>query len=150
MIFDSIENASRYKALGPRIATALSFISEIDPSDFSPHKEEVQRHDLFVSFQDTTTEPAEGRCYEAHREYIDVQFVVSGEEIIRVANISRLTETDPYDPDRDIAFYEQTPGNDVHLHPGDFLILFPEDAHLPKIPPGTPGKVQKVVVKVRV
>lgn len=150
MIFDSVENAPRYNALGPRIARALSFIDDIDPADFYPHKEEIQGKDLFASFQETMTESVEGRQFEAHRQYIDVQFIVSGEEIIRVTNLSLLSETVPYDSDRDIAFYAQIPGNDVHLLPGDFLILFPEDAHLPKIPSDTPGQVQKVVVKVRV
>ena len=150
MVFDSVDNASRYKTLGPRISAALSFIETVRPSEFSPQKVEIQGDDVFAMFQDTTTEPAEGRQYEAHREYIDVQFVVSGEEVIRVTKLSLLAESVPYDADRDIAFYGNAPGNDIHLRPGDFLVLFPEDAHLPKIPPGAPANVKKVVVKVRV
>lgn len=129
---------------------ALSFIQDVRASGFTSHKEEIQGDNLFALFQDTTTKPAEGRHYEAHRKYIDLQCVVSGEEIIRVRNVSQLSETDPYDADRDIAFYQNAPGNDIHLRPGDFLILFPHDAHLPLIPPNTPGEVKKVVVKVRV
>lgn len=150
MVFDSVDNASRYKSLGPRMAAALSFIEAVRASEFQARKVEIQGNDVFAMFQDTTTEPAEGRHYEAHREYIDVQYVVSGEEVIRVTKLSLLSETVPYDADRDIAFYGIAPGNDLHLRPGDFVILYPEDAHLPKIPPAEPANVKKVVVKVRV
>lgn len=150
MVFDTVENASRYKTLGPRIARALSFIETVQASEFNPHKAEIEGDDVFANFQDTSTEPAEGRDYEAHRTYIDVQFIVAGEEVIRVTKLSLLSETVPYDADRDIAFFGPAPGNDIHLRPGDFLILFPEDAHLPKIAAGAPGTVQKIVVKVRV
>ena len=150
MIFASVEHTHRYSNVGPGIATALTFINDVDSSAFYPHKEEIQGSKVFASFHDTTTKPAEGRYFEAHRTYIDVQFIVSGEEVIRVTDVSPLTETVPYDAERDIAFYKQAPGNDMHLRPGDFVILFPEDAHLPLIPVGAPGPVRKVVVKVKV
>ena len=149
MIFDSIARVALYKPIGPRIASALSFIERIDTSEFTPGEVEIQGRDIFAVFHEYTTEPVEGREYEAHREYIDIQYLLAGEEVIRVTDLARLTEAVPYDQERDIAFYHTVPGNDLLLRQGEFTILFPHDAHLPKISPGTPGTVRKVVVKVR-
>lgn len=157
MVFDSISNRSIYAGLGERIATGLDYLAGLSPADFSERREELAGASLFALFQGVTTEGAEGRFYEAHRNYIDIQFVLSGSEVIRVSKVSGLEETSPYDGDRDVAFYRTIPGADVRLDAGDFIILFPHDAHLPKLPatpPGSskpaPGPVHKVVVKVRV
>lgn len=149
MIFDSIVNASLYKPLGPRIAAALSFVENVDPFAFRPGEVAIQDRDVFAIYQEYATEPAEGRQYEAHREYVDLQYILSGEETIRVTDLVNLTEAVPYDPERDIAFYQTGPGNDLLLRRENFVILFPQDAHLPKLPGGTTDAVRKVVVKIR-
>lgn len=150
MIFDSIPHASLYKPIGSRINSALSFIEGIDPAAFQAGEVEIQGRDIFAVFHEYVTEPAEGRQYEAHREYIDIQYLLAGEEVIRVTNLANLSEAVPYDKERDITFYHAAPGNNLLLREGDFVILFPQDAHLPKIPPAGPAEVRKVVVKVRV
>lgn len=157
MVFDTISNRSIYAGLGPRIEAALEYLAGLSSAGFSERREELDGTSLFALFQPVTTESAEGRFYEAHRSYIDIQFVLSGNEVIRVSKVTGLEETSPYESDRDIAFYRTTPGTDVRLGPGDFVILYPHDAHLPKLPATpaeaatpTPGPVQKVVVKVRV
>ena len=150
MIFDTIAQASLYKPLSPRIASALSFIEGVEPAAFKTGQVEIEDRDIFAIFQELITEPVEGRQYEAHREYIDIQYLLAGEEVIRVTNLASLSEAVPYDKERDITFYHAAPGNDLLLREGDFVILFPQDAHLPKIPPAGPAEVRKVVVKVRV
>lgn len=149
MILDAVSRASLYKPLAPRIATALSFIEDLDATAFRPGKVEIREGEIFALLQEYLTESAEGRRYEAHREYIDIQYLLSGEEVIRVTDLATLAEAIPYDPENDIAFYHPTPGNDLLLREGDFVILFPHEAHLPKIPAVATGEVRKVVMKVR-
>lgn len=90
---------------------------------------------------------------EAHREYVDIQAVISGCETMLWANIDGLEETTAYQPDKDVEF-RRTPAEGVarlELVPGLFAIFYPEDCHYGKILPasGKPGKVRKVVVKVK-
>ena len=100
-------------------------------------------------FQTYLTEGDRGRFYEAHQNYLDIQFILSGVEVIRVTNVETLQVSTPYDSGRDVALYNLDPGTDVILYAGDFAILYPHEAHLPKLPLSSPAKVEKIVVKVR-
>ncbi|TVQ23083.1 MAG: DUF386 domain-containing protein [Spirochaetaceae bacterium] len=149
MVIDRIDNASLYGGIGSRIAKGLAFLAQ-DHGEFRDRTVEIDGRDVYAMFQSITTEGESGRFYEAHRDYIDIQYIASGEETIRVVDVEALTETTPYDPQRDVAFYALGPGTDLRLHAGDFAILYPHEAHLPKLPSGTPAPVQKIVIKVRV
>ena len=77
-----------------------------------------------------------------------IQYMLDGVESILWAPQPSLKVTKPYEPD--IEFYALTPDPvDVILSAGRFCVLLPEDAHAPCIAHGTPGKVRKAVVKVR-
>lgn len=149
MVCDNIANASLYEGLGARIAAGLAFLAR-DHGEFGERTVEIDGREVYAMFQPTATERETGRFYEAHRSYIDIQYLVSGEELIRVADVGTLEETTAYDSERDVAFYGLAPGTDLRLRPGDFAILYPHDAHLPKLAAGSPAPVQKIVVKVRV
>ncbi len=149
MIVDTIKNKDHYSALSSSIHTALDFLSNVKPENFKEQTLEIDGRNIFAMFQFYTTESEASHFYEAHDKYIDIQFIVAGEEVIRVANRELLTVTDPYDTEKDISFYSLVPGWDLLLKPGDFTMLFPWDAHAPKLYRKRPGKVKKVVVKVR-
>jgi alpha-L-rhamnosidase len=88
---------------------------------------------------------------EAHRKYIDIQVVLSGEELLAYAPIQGLSITQPYSEDRDIVFYQASERiSEVKLEAGMFCILFPQDGHIPGCQLKRPSEVHKVVVKVRV
>ena len=102
----------------------------------------------YALVSDYTPKPlAEGR-WEAHRRYLDLQYVVSGVERMGVAPASRMRECS-YEADRDLAWLEG-PGDFLTLGAGQFMILWPGDAHMPGIDAGVPGPVRKVVVKIAV
>jgi biofilm protein TabA len=105
---------------------------------------------------------AEGRSnLEAHRKYIDIQFLLASVEFLGYAPLQGLTTAEEYNHQKDTAFFH-TPDEitKVKLEPGLFCILFPDDAHLPALgevsPLGGPAcqiagpsDVRKVVIKVR-
>lgn len=145
MIIDRIENAALYGGLGQRIALALASVRA---------KRETGRYDLdgdkvYALVQQYETKPQSAGKWEAHRKYIDVQYVAAGIERIGWANIHRLKLSEPYDDSRDVAFYKGE-GDFVTVPAGWFVILFPEDAHMPCTALDKPAPVTKVVVKVRV
>lgn len=92
------------------------------------------------------------KCFfESHRKYIDVQFILDGEEIIEVSDIKNLDVTFPYDENMDIIKYnDNVNASIVKLQKGDVAIFFQEDGHMPCIKLNKPGKVVKTVVKVAV
>ena len=100
---------------------------------------------------DPALDPAEAALFEAHRKYIDVQFVQSGRETILWAPLASMREeTMAYDEKKDVALWKLVPDvTPVHLSAGHFVILFPEDAHAPTVVWETPTEVFKVVVKVK-
>jgi biofilm protein TabA len=149
VVVDTISNHRLYRGLGEAIATGLGFIAGVAGKTFSERTVELDGRKLYAMFQSYETEPVTDRFYEAHRRYVDIQYLVSGEEIIRVRNVDGLEVRDPYNETGDFELYHLTDnGTDVRLRPGDFAILFPEDAHAPKIANGNPGSVEKIVIKV--
>jgi len=89
--------------------------------------------------------------FESHKQYIDVQFILEGEEVIEVANSDELTIDMEYDNDMDLIKYKSTPNSSIiKLKKGDVAIFYPEDAHMPCVKLNSTTKVVKTVVKVAV
>jgi beta-galactosidase beta subunit len=89
--------------------------------------------------------------FEAHRRYLDIQYVIDGAEAMGWAPLDGLVVTDPYDAARDIAFYRQ-PSHwvNVPVRVGQFTIFYPEDGHMPGLRMEGITRVRKVVMKVLV
>lgn len=89
--------------------------------------------------------------FESHRNYIDVQVLVEGEELMEVHELTRLTVSDPYNPERDLIKYADAADAAVlRVRAGDVAIFFPEDGHMPSLRWRGPGLARKTVVKVPV
>jgi len=89
--------------------------------------------------------------FESHKQYIDVQFILDGEEIIEVANVNTLTITMPYKKEMDLIKYNDTKhASKLKLQKGDVAVFFPEDAHMPCLQVKGNVKIIKTVVKVSV
>lgn len=148
MIIDGIRNASTYYGLGPGIETALRYVQDTDFSGMEPGRYEIG-DGCYVMVQDYTSAPREQKRWEAHRAYIDVQFVASGRELIGYANIEGLQVVEDYDASKDVVWLKGE-GSFVGADAGTFVLLFPHDAHMPGVEAVGPEAVRKVVVKVPV
>lgn len=104
---------------------------------------------VFALHQSYVTKPASQGRYEAHRRFIDLQYIVSGTELIRVAPFVEGMVTDRYDSETDLEFFRLGQGSDFLMKPGMVAVLYPEDLHAPCLAHEEPALVQKVVVKVR-
>lgn len=130
---------------------AFQFLEKAETKSLPEGKHLLQGEDMFASVAFPTTQPAEERKYEAHKKYIDVQFLYSGTEAIRVTPIQGLTVATPFDVQKDIVFYEHNRNFEtVVLRPGRFAVFFPEDAHMPLCQQEGIQKLHKVVVKISV
>ncbi len=88
---------------------------------------------------------------EVHRKYIDLQYILSGEEIIYVANIKDCVNSKGYSEERDIEFFENANNtSELVMKKGDWAVFYPDDAHVPQIILNESTKVKKIVVKIPV
>lgn len=149
MIIDHIANSDTYQRVGQRIHAGLGFLSKVTLDGFSERRQELDGDKLFAIFLSYQTKPA-GLPFEAHNRYIDIQFVVDGEEMIRVAPRGQLSVHTPYNSANDVELYHPGDSIDLVLRSGQFAVLFPHEAHLPQVHPEPPTDVRKVVVKVLV
>jgi YhcH/YjgK/YiaL family protein len=147
MIADTLTNAGLYRGLGARIARALDLLGREDFRSMEPGKRDVDGTSLFYMVQTYSTKPREKGSWESHRKYIDVQYVVDGIERIGWAPLAGLSVTKPYSAETDAALYSGD-GDFLLVQPGTFLILWPDDGHMPGIAVAEPVPVRKVVMKV--
>ena len=148
MIFDTLNNVDNYKGLG-RVYTALKFLSETDFTEIDLGRYELDGDNIFYMVQSYDTDP-DKTISEAHKKYIDIQFMVKGEEIIGVADISSEKELTEAKEENDVWFYN-CKTESLTLSAGKYMVLYPNDLHCPGV--ATKGKAltcRKVVVKVKV
>ena len=149
MILDRIENTHLYLGLNARFSKAFEILTDKTLSQKQDGKYAVDGENIYYTIQRYTTKPLNEGKLEAHRKYIDIQFLLEGQEILGYAPLKGLTTAEVYNPQKDIAFFN-TPKEitKVILEPGLFCILFPDDAHLPCRQLAGPAEVRKVVIKI--
>jgi len=148
MIADTLRNSTLYRGLSPRIAQAFDYLRDTDFQSAASGTFEITGRYVYAIVQDYATLVRAQGMWEAHRGHIDLQYVVSGTEQIGYAHMGRLTPG-RYDDARDLLQLTGA-GDFLTCGPGDFMLLFPEDAHMPRIAVAAPGMVRKVVVKIAV
>jgi len=111
---------------------------------------ELRCRDVYVTVQSYATTPRAQCRFESHRDYVDLQYCITGGEIIEWTPTAELTAQTTFDSDKDIQFYQlPTEGFAIRMVPGRFAVFAPEDGHSPKISDGVHPQVKKLVVKVR-
>ncbi len=148
MIIDTIQNAAVYKNINAGIRTALEYLEATDFSALEPGRYAIDGDRIYASVDAYPTRRRATSGWEAHRRYIDVQYVVSGVEVMGIAPLDHLEVTVPYDNAQD-AVRLVGDGDFVTVPAGTFAVFFPQDAHMPCLAAAdAPGPVRKVVVKV--
>jgi YhcH/YjgK/YiaL family protein len=146
MVIDHLKNAPLYLGMHPRMADAFRYLQKTDFSKIEPGRYEIDGTDLFALIQQYDPKIREKGRWEAHRKYIDVQYVLSGSELFGYAPLERLNSV-AYDEAKD--FHELKGDGDFLQVPAEtFLILFPQDAHMPGIAGPASRFVKKIVVKI--
>ncbi len=148
MIIDQIGNAARYAAMHPGFAAAFDFLRSQDLGSLPLRRVELQGDALFALVQEYPNKPESEGFWEAHRRYIDLQYIVSGRERIGWAPLSRMS-LKSHDEARDLSLLEGS-GELMSLQGGDFMLLWPEDAHMPGLQVAGQETVRKVVFKIAV
>lgn len=151
MIFDKIENYKNYKGLNKGLDAAFDFLINTDLKELPVGKHIINGELLYAVCMEYETKEKTLSKNEAHKKYIDVQYVITGKEKMFTSGINGLRISEEYDEDKDVIFYEQKCECEFNALQDHFAVFFPEDAHMPGLNiSGTGSMVKKVVVKVHV
>lgn len=134
----------------PAIAAAVEALIGIAERNPEPGRVEIDGDNLYVNVMAFDAKSPEDQLAEKHEEYIDVQYLIDGEETIGWFPLREgLEPTKPYAVEGDYALY--APADDevaLRLKPGMFAIFYPHDIHRPGMGENG-GKIKKAVAKVR-
>ena len=129
---------------------AFEFLKNTDFANMALGRIELSNH-TFATVSEYFPKDREGIPLEAHKKYIDIQYVISGYELIDIAPLKNMTVTTPYNSENDIMFGVVPEFSELKASPERFFIFFPTDAHRPGMGIGNDSVlVRKVVVKVPV
>ena len=145
MIVDRIEEQERYYPLHPDMELAFAFLAEAP--DLEPGRYELE-DGLFATVSEGDTRQMDTVVMEAHKNYIDLQYCISGGERMSWAHIQELNPSTA-DPEHDNYFYTGN-STSVSIRPGMFYVMFPSDGHKAACHHEFQKHYRKVVVKILV
>jgi YhcH/YjgK/YiaL family protein len=147
MIIDVLKNADLYREVNSKFNKAFNFLRNMDLLKLNPGKYEVEGTSIYAIVDNYFTRPKEEGLWEAHHRYIDIQFVVKNKEQMGYANLDQMQNYTEYDQEKDILFFKGT--GSYFIIPADtFVILTPQDVHMPGIAIEKPEAVKKIVLKI--
>lgn len=146
MIKDTLKNAQNYYGISKNLELGFEWIKNNDLKNMPDGRYEINEN-IYANLQSYLTK--DDAPYEAHREYIDIQYMIIGEEQSGVTNYSNCFTKEEYNKEKDIEFLENSSEEELYkIKEGEFFVFFPNDAHKPAIKVGANKNVKKVIVKV--
>ena len=136
----------------PTIQKALAWLQTTELASLPTGRQPIDGDLMYAMVSEYMTEPKEKRRAEAHHKYVDVQYMVAGEEKIGVAPLVAGYEVvEDKLAEKDAIFYAGLQDEvELGLKAGMFAVLFPWEVHRPNCAAGEPAKVRKVVMKISV
>ena len=150
MITSTLSQLHWYEIISPNFQKAIQHVLSTDFFALEPGKYPIDGDNVFAIVNEYMTKPVSECDPESHRDYADIQILLSGIERFGYAPLTGQPATTPYDEEKDVALYSIATEDlsYITLRPGEFIIFFPSDIHQPQVYTHQPDLVRKVVVKV--
>lgn len=148
MILDKLSNSNLYSDIHPRFSKVFEFIKNNDLTTLELGKHVIEGENIFMVLMEYDTQNVSECKAETHKKYIDIQYMVSGEEHVGVKILHNETATTPYNSDGDFMFYTIHNLPEIQLISGHFAVFFPDDIHKTMIQIEQPKKLRKAVFKI--
>jgi YhcH/YjgK/YiaL family protein len=134
----------------PGIQKAIAWLQTHNLETLPTGRQEIDGDKLYGLVNEYVSEPKTKRRAEAHRKYVDVQYIVKGTESIGYARLQDGYEVlEDKLAEKDVIFYKNPLNeSDIVLSEGMFGIFFPWDVHRPNCAVGEPGPIRKVILKI--
>ena len=149
MILANHNDALTYRGIHPNLDLALAHITPEFLAKVGSERVELKGGDVYATRFTYETAPEEESFFEAHKKFLDIHIMVDGSEGVELAPPETLQEFDRVEAN-DFYAYRGLARCRLNLSPGDFLVVFPNDAHRIKMQLDRPETVSKVVFKVRI
>ncbi|OKL41731.1 YhcH/YjgK/YiaL family protein [Pontibacter flavimaris] len=149
MVLDKLDNAQRYYSLHPLFEQAFRYLRETDLKTAATGVHEIVGKQLFAIISDGPGVTEQAYKLEVHRKYIDIQYIISGTDRMGWKDMAQCAApNDPYQDERDAAFFPDRATSWFEVPAGSFTIFYPDDAHAAMVT----GEqvVRKVVLKIAV
>jgi biofilm protein TabA len=146
---DKVQFAQQYESNKALWDKAFVYLKDNNLATLPTGRHVIDGDNVFAIVSEGPSKDYDKTAFESHKNYIDLQFVISGEENMGKAPLTDITLDKPYNEKNDIMFYTGE-GKIYTVAQNGFLIFFPSDAHRPNITPGGNKVVKKIVVKIRV
>ena len=149
MLLDKLANAQRYYTLHPLFEKAFAYLRNTDLATEPTGVHEIEGKKLFAIVSEAAGVTEQEYKLEVHRKYIDIQYVISGTDRMGWKDLAQCeAPNDPYDEDRDAAFFPDKTSSWFYVPAGSFTIFYPDDAHAAMVTGA--DVVRKVVLKIAV
>ncbi len=146
---DKVQFAKQYHLNQAAWDKAFAYLKNTDLKTLASGKHVIDGDKVYATVSEAPTKDYDKTAFESHRKYIDLQYVITGEENMAKAPVTSVTVSKPYDEATDLADY--TGEGEIYTVPaGTFMLFFPTDAHRPNITPGGNKVVKKIVIKINV
>lgn len=146
MIVDFLKNIDKYAVLHKDFQLVADYIKENNLSQMECGRHEIRGEEVFFNLQEYETKSIQK--LEAHKKYIDIQVVVQGEENMGYTNIENTTVAEEYNEEKDVMFLNGEVDK-IKADNRNFLIFYPEDAHMPALSISESKKVKKAIFKIK-
>jgi len=146
IIIDKLDRAEDYYHMHPAFEKAFAFLRQDGLTELPAGRYEIDGDRLFCMISKGPGRSRSEAKLEAHRKYVDIQYVIAGTDEMGFKPTAdcKLTDTS-YDADKDIEFFKDQPDSWTQVPAGSFVIFFPQDAHAPLV---SSGEIHKVVLKI--
>ncbi|MEK3719306.1 YhcH/YjgK/YiaL family protein [Paenibacillus sp. FSL H8-0034] len=134
------------------IVSAIEQLNTILKQNSDTGRIEIKGDQIYATIMEFDTKPMQEQLAEKHELYIDIHYLIEGEETIGWFALRDDVEiVKPYDSEQDYALYEPSPDELLlQLKPGMYAVFFPNDIHRPGMGQGQQTKIKKAVVKIHV
>ncbi len=165
MIFDRLNNAKQYFSLNKKFKKAFEFLLNndlnslqdgkyiIEPAKISQNNNKNDNCDeIYANVQTLTTKNKSLKNWEVHKKYIDIQYVIHGQECMEYGILEDFKDTvEKYDDEKDVEFLTSTNYfNSINVKAGNFVIFYPNDVHAPMLSVWEDKEIKKVIVKIKI
>lgn len=146
MLLFPLDDSQAYDRLHPEFAAVLAFLNQHRNGTLEVGKHDIPETQSFAIVSQDLGRGKSDSPLEVHRQYIDIQFVVEGKELIGWSPLATCRQpTAAFDITRDVGFFQDLPQSWFVVRPGQCAVFYPEDAHAPL---AASGPVHKIVAKI--
>ena len=150
MIFGQIDELKFYKGMSSELDMAIEAIENGSYKNGVVGKNEIKGDDVFFNLQECKTKVLEECFFEGHKKYIDIHIVIDGEEGIGYSLKNSLKEKTEYNEESDFQVLEGVEEYRLNMTKDNFLIVFPDEPHMPLIAKeNEPKALKKAVFKIK-